>query len=97
MPQGVAKTELRFWRSRIATDNTTYPAKVCPFYGDVAAIWSMLIRSILHKRGADFKSFLVVLRAYLQNLDNPGRCGVLSSKTTRTKRRNEACSATMGG
>jgi hypothetical protein len=38
---------------------------------------------------ADFKSFLVVLRAYLQGLDNnPGCCGVLSSKTTRTKRRN---------
>ena len=30
---------------------------MCPFYGDVAAIWSMLIRSILHKRGADFKTF----------------------------------------
>ena len=41
---------------------------MCPFYGDVAAIWSMLISSILHKRGADFKSFLVVLRVCLQGL-----------------------------
>ena len=53
----------------------------------------MVISSILHKRGADFKSFLVVFRAYLQGLDNPGRNGVLSGKTSRTKRRIESRSS----
>jgi hypothetical protein len=46
-----------------------YPANLCQFYGDVAAIWSMLISSILYKRGRDFKSFLVVLRPCSQGLD----------------------------
>jgi hypothetical protein len=56
----------------------------------------MLIRSILHKQGADFKSFLGVLRVYLQGLDNPGRCGVLSGKTDRTKGKDEKLSSDYG-
>ena len=54
-----------------------YPANPCPFYGVLAANWSMLIRSILHKRGADFKRFLGGLTDYLQGPDNPDPCGVL--------------------
>ena len=76
--------------------NATYPANLCPFYGDVAAIWSMVISSILHKRGADFKSFLGGLTGYLQRPDNPDACGVLLSKTDRTKRRNESLSRDYG-
>jgi hypothetical protein len=53
----------------------------------------MLISSILHKRGADFKKFLGVLTGYLQGPDNLDPCGVLSSKTDRTKRRNESVSS----
>jgi|SRR5215472_12993485 len=45
-----------------------YPANLCQFYADVAVIWFMLVSSILHKRGGDFKSFLVVLRPCFQVL-----------------------------
>src|SRR6516165_8741598 len=54
----------------------------------------MLISSILHKRGADFKSFLVELRACLQGLDNPGRCGVLPGRQIERKEEMRACPAT---
>src|SRR5262249_44844434 len=54
----------------------------------------MLINSILYKPGADFNSFLAVLKAWLQGLGNPGHCGVFLGKTDQTKRRNESLSPT---
>ena len=53
----------------------------------------MLISSILHKRGADFKSFLGGLTGYLQGPDDPDSCGVLLDKTDRTKRRDGSLSS----
>jgi hypothetical protein len=76
--------------------NATYPANLCPFYGAVAVVWSVLIRSILHKRDADFKRFLGGLSGDLQGPDNPAPCGVLPGKTARTKRRNENLSRDYG-
>src|SRR6516164_9465623 len=57
----------------------------------------MLISSILHKRGADFKRFLPWLTGHLQGPDSPDPCGVPSSKTERTKRRNESVSSDYAG
>jgi hypothetical protein len=45
----------------------------------------MLISSILHKRGADFRRFLRRRTGYLQGPDSPDPYGVLSSKKERTK------------
>jgi hypothetical protein len=73
-----------------------YPANLCPFYGDVGVVWSVLIRSILHKRDADFKRFLGGLSGDLQGPDNPAPCGVLLGETTLTKRRNESLSRDYG-
>src|SRR5215471_15323723 len=56
----------------------------------------MLINSILYKPGADFKSFLAVLKAWLQGLGNPGHCGVFLCKTDQTKGRNERLSSDYG-
>jgi hypothetical protein len=76
--------------------NPVKPAKVRPFYGDAAAIWSMLIRSILHKQGTDFKSFLGVLRAYLQGLDNPVVVECSQVRQIERKEEMRSCSATTG-
>jgi hypothetical protein len=51
----------------------------------------------LYKPGADFKSFLAVLKACLQGLGNPGHCGVFLGKTDPTKGRNERLSSDYGG
>ena len=56
------------WQQALVGGKRRYEANLCPFYGVVAANWSMLIRSILHKRGADFKRFLGGLTDYLQVL-----------------------------
>jgi hypothetical protein len=57
-------------------------------------IWSMLVSSILHKRGGDFKSFLVVLRPCFQVLTT--LVVVECSKVRQFERKEEmrACPAT---
>jgi hypothetical protein len=82
--------------SQLTTDICYYPANVCPFQGDVAAIWSVHVNPILHKRARDFKRFVGVLKAYLQSLGTLAFVGCSQVRQLERKEEMRACRTITG-